>query len=247
MKLLVIEDEPKTQHQIIQFLMEYNDSWIIEDECDNIEEAIYLLKTKSKYDLVLADIELTDGNLMNVLDQFPLTVPIIFITAYNQYMQRAFEVNSISYLTKPIKKIELFKALDKFQKISKDVTSNDLKDLLVYIKQQKEYKQKFLAQLSNKLVIVDIKDIAFFEIEDGVIFINTLKDRLMLKERSLDDIEEVLDPNSFMRVNRSSIVNKEHIIEIKPYDKNSIMINTSNKWIKSSQKKTVEFRKWITQ
>ena len=250
MRILIIEDEKKMRDKLLSCVETYNSQWEIAGQFEAISDALSFLKNNPNIDLILSDIELADGNIMQAIGQFPLKIPIIFITAYNQYLQEAFQANSIHYITKPFNYEQIENALKKFEQLRQDFKAFQIKDigkLLSKIQNQTHYfKSRFLSQQGRRLVVLEAKNISFFEAEQGVVFAYCKEKRMLLKEKSLQQLEELLNPYNFFRINRHQIVHKNYIQGIEPFDKNSIAIKLKQgKTLKTSQGKTKDFRLWL--
>lgn len=202
MRILLIEDEIPAAKRLSNLLKEIEPSASILDTIDSVETAVKWLKIHAEPDLIFMDIHLADGNSFLVFEQVELKCPIIFATAYDEYAIKAFKVNSIDYLLKPIDKTELQSALFKFKNSRDRNKSIDLKNLINSIKnEKKEYKQRFLVRISDRLVPINTVDVCYFFAEDKMVFLQTETHKYPI-DFTLDQLEEMLDPQLFFRFNR---------------------------------------------
>ena len=202
MRILLIEDEIPAAKRLSNLLKEMEPSTIILDTIDSVETAVKWLKIHAEPDLIFMDIHLADGNSFLIFEQIELKCPIIFATAYDEYAIKAFKVNSIDYLLKPIDKTELQSALTKFKNSRNTNETLDFKQLISSIKnEKKEYKQRFLVRISDRLVPINTSDVCYFYAEDKMVFLQTEQNKYPI-DFTLDQLEELLDPQSFFRINR---------------------------------------------
>ena len=166
MRVLIIEDESLAAKRIMKMVNEQEPDFIIEGVMDSIETSVAWLNTNPHPDLILMDIELADGQSFEIFNQVDVTSTIIFTTAYDEFAIRAFKVNSIDYLLKPIDPEELKRSFDKFKEIHKSsITSPKLDlDMIVTALRGKDqvYKQRFLVKQGQRLIPIDMHEIAFF-------------------------------------------------------------------------------------
>lgn len=252
-KVLIIEDEIPARKKLKRFIEELNEPITIINELGTIEEAIAFLETKPKLDLILSDIELQDGNAFTIYTKVTCSCPIIFTTAYNQFLMDAFETNGIEYLLKPFSFERFKKAWDKFLVLRKtDTPESDiitkLNQIINQPKEAKTTKKRFTINTSKEIYFLETQDILFFTAEEGVVFaIDLHSKKHLLTQTTLKEIEDTLDESDFFRINRSELVNKKHIIKIEKYSKNNLAIKLSGyeKHLVTSQSNTKAFRDWI--
>ncbi|UKB77821.1 LytR/AlgR family response regulator transcription factor [Chryseobacterium sp. MEBOG07] len=251
-KVVIIEDEIPARNKLKRFINELDESVEIVAEIDKVEEAIAFFKN-SNVDLIFSDIELLDGNAFEIYNQVDISSPIIFTTAYDQFLMNAFESNGIEYLLKPFSKDRFQKAWNKFLLLKS--TASEQQDVLVKLQQMlnnnhpgKNYKKRFTISSHQGIYFINTEDIAFFEAEEGIVFaVDTAGKKNLLNESTLKEIEKQVDPLAFFRINRSELVQKKHIERIERYNKNtlSIKIKGYKDHLITSQSNTSSFRKWI--
>jgi DNA-binding LytR/AlgR family response regulator len=223
MKTIIIEDERLAAERLEELIKEIDPSIEISAKLPSVEQSINYLK-QTKPDLILLDIQLEDGLSFSIFEKIEVDVPIIFTTAFDQYAIKAFKLNSIDYLLKPIKKEELREALSKY----KNIKTSYLMDFEEIIKsiQNKEnsYKKRFLIQYGQKIRKVEIDEVAYFYAMEKNVFLITSCGNTFPIDFTLDKLQEVIDPEGFFRINRKMIVGFDAIKNMIPYSRSRIRI-----------------------
>lgn len=206
MRVLIVEDEAPAVRRLKTLLQEIDSNMEVVAVLDSIESSVKWLAQNGLPDLIFMDIHLSDGNSFLIFEQTEVKSPVIFATAYDEYAVRAFKVNSIDYLLKPIEKGELERALSKYRLFSgQDQHLVDMREVLNSIKSgKKEYKQRFLVKSSDRLIPVPADQVRYFCAEDKVVFLQT-EDKKYIIDFTLDQLEELLDPKKFFRLNRKYV------------------------------------------
>jgi len=251
-KIAIIEDEIPARRKLKRFLDELEVMTEVVAEIDTVKTAVEFLKN-TKVDLIFSDIELLDGNAFEIYSNVTVSCPIIFTTAYDQFWMNAFESNGIAYLLKPFSRERFQKAWDKFLLFKKSPSSenellNNLTKLIEKNFKEKSFKKRFTVHIRQGIYFLDIENISFFEANDSVVYaFDTTGKKYLLNESTLKEIEEELNPSHFFRINRSELINKQHIEKIERYDKNTlaVKIKGNEKYLKTSQSSTSAFRAWI--
>lgn len=256
MKVLIVEDEPLTFQRIKNILGELKPDWTILPNIQTVKELSGFLDVDTSFDLIFCDIHLADGLSFSALKGRNLDVPIIFITAYDQYALNSFDHYCLDYVLKPIDAQRLEKAIEKVEKVrqkgvSEKIPNGFIENLLSKY-QQKNYKRRFLAKSGNKLHFVPVENIACFYVENGLTYVEeNLSGRKSIIDLSLQELENhLLDPVRFYRINRSMIVNIDHLVEMKPYINGRLLLNISSqnqKKIIVARERVNEFKTWINQ
>ena len=253
MKILIVEDEPNAARQLKELIVACETSATFEPDIDNVEDAISWFQSGKTADLVFMDIHLSDGLAFQIFESLETFVSIIFTTAYDQYAIKAFEVNSIDYLLKPISKEKLEKALSKAKKQRQFQPLNlahlNLERLQKMFSETKIYKENFLVPFRGKLLPVPAKDFAWFEIKNSVI-IGTRFDKtsLILEERSLDELTKLVNPEYFYRSNRQFLINRTAIKEVAQYFNGKLhvtMFPAPSEAVVISREKSSDFKEWM--
>lgn len=249
MKLLIIEDEPASAQRLKNLAEEIDPGIIILEILDSIASAMDWFNNHTEPDLILSDIHLADGLSFEIFKEVSISCPVIFTTAYDQYAIQAFKVNSIDYLLKPIKKTELTEALRKFKKIQPSSARIDLSLLTSMIdKAGKDYLKRLMIRIGQQIKVIEVKDIAYFYIEEKIVFaVSFTKDRHPM-DISLDQLEKQLDPERFFRINRAFIISLASIETMLTYSKARIKIKLKPPCeVESitSTERSAEFRDWL--
>ncbi|TGV03528.1 LytR/AlgR family response regulator transcription factor [Flavivirga rizhaonensis] len=251
MKVIIVEDELAASEQLTYLINNIDPSIEILTVLDSVKSAIDYFSNPTEAVLVFMDIHLADGISFEIFEQVTINIPIIFTTAYDQYAIKAFKVNSIDYLLKPINEEELSSSIKKFKtKANIDTTSYDNIQQLVQLMKSKSqvFRTTFLVHQRDELIPVKVEDIAYFYIESSIIKAVTLKNQTYILDKKLEDIENELDPFKFHRVNRQVIVNKNAINNIKFYFNGKLILNVNPPFkerIVISKAKSSEIKEWI--
>jgi DNA-binding LytR/AlgR family response regulator len=219
---------------------------------DSIRSTVDWLRTNDSADLILMDIELADGQSFEVFNLIDVKAPVIFTTSYDEYALKAFKVNSVDYLLKPVQTEELQAALAKYKKMA-DTGKPDvnIESLVNQIKQQlqpKEYRKRFLVKHAQKLVSVDVEEIAYFYSDGRLNFFKTFDNKKFVVDYTMDELEEMLDPVAFFRISRSFFVAINAIDKIDDYFGNRLILQLNpavDKEALVSREKVSDFKKWM--
>jgi two-component system LytT family response regulator len=250
MKILIIEDELLVAKDLENLLRRIETTAQIQSILSSVEASRKWLASHPQPDLILSDIQLSDGISFEIFENYPVSCPIIFTTAYDDYAIRAFKLNSIDYLLKPVDGKELAAALSKYKSLStENVLADQLKSLMSGWNQQqhKKYKERFLTLHRNTLVPVVQQDIAFFQKEE-LIHLHTMNnEKLICEHQTLDEIESLLNPEIFFRINRQFIIHIQSVGRIKTTHKGlTIQLKPPfNNEMDISREKAAAFKKWI--
>lgn len=220
MKILIIEDETPALNRIKKMVLEVEPSIEILDTADSIELSVQLIeKYKDTMDLILMDIELADGQSFEIFNLTEVNCPVIFTTAYDEFALKAFKVNSIDYLLKPIDKMELKTAFQKFKTIQKSASNVDaLKEMLAQISAPKnKFKERFLVKLGERLISVATNEIAYFLSKDKLTYLITKNNNKYVVDYTLEELGNMLDRKHFFQINRQFIVAINSITNIHNY------------------------------
>ncbi|MDZ4840319.1 MAG: LytTR family DNA-binding domain-containing protein [Bacteroidota bacterium] len=255
MKAIIVEDEAliaKGLHQLIK--TNAPDIEIVE-VLDSIGKAKEYLKTNGQPDLMFLDIQLSDGVSFDLFDEFEISCPVIFTTAYDEYAIRAFEVNSIGYLLKPVDAEELNKTLAKLRKINEvpDMYVQQLQNMLNTVKnpnsESESFKERFMVHEGKSLVPVHISNVACFTKSELIFLITREGKQHLVDYDALDALENLLNPDTFFRANRQYIVHIDSVGVIKPHfsGKLQVQLKTPNPiTLEISREKASQFKAWLT-
>lgn len=251
MKVLIVEDETAASENLTGMLMELDSSIEILAVKESVQQTVSWLNANAEPDLIFMDIHLSDASAFSIFDQIEVKTPIIFTTAYDEYAIDAFRVNSIDYLLKPVQMNDLRRALKKFMMLNKiDVIEYLQRMMSLNPKtEHKEYKKSLLVPHKDKLIPIDLTDVACIHSTDR----NTqlfLKDgRVMQYNKSLDQIMLGLNPSEFVRANKQYIVAKSVIKELVVWFDSRLLVHVGvdiPEPMYISKNKAAEFKNWLT-
>jgi len=256
MKIVIVEDEPYAEQELLRLIKKSGREFELLNTMDSVEDSIQWFSNNDHPDLVFLDIQLADGLSFDIFNEIELKSAVIFTTAYDEFAIRAFELNSIDYLLKPVKSDALETALKKFEKMKKDMSATktglqeeNLQQLL-QLMSARNYKNRFLTKMGDQIKSIDIKDTAYFKAEDNLVFLLGTDGRKYIIEYTLEQLEGILDPGRFFRLNRTFIValssikktskyfNSRLVVELEPPDEDQVLI---------SRAKAKEFLEWLDQ
>ena len=250
MRTIIIEDEKPAAEKLQKAILKTNNGIEVAAVLNNIQSATEWLQQYPMPDLIFMDIELSDGLSFKIFEQVTITCPIIFITAYDEYWQEAFEHNSIDYLLKPVKQDKLEASLKKYETL-KQYFSQNLQQLL--LQQQRPtattaYKKRFLVKRGVDYISIKTEDIAYFYATHKLVCMVDNKNQKFILDQSLADIEKQLDPVQFYRVNRKYLIQLSAIKKIKAYAKSKLLLEVEPviaDEIIISQESVAAFKEWM--
>jgi DNA-binding LytR/AlgR family response regulator len=254
MKAIIIEDEILIAQELQNKIRSVSNDVDIIETLPSLKTARKWFMANAEPDLIFMDIQLSDGVSFELFDTYQLSCPIVFTTAYDEYAIRAFKVNGVDYLLKPIDEEELKRAIDKCRDIieSKTKFPADIKQLVQKLSQpqlsQSLYKEKFIVNFRHQWIPVKTTDIAFF-MKENIHYIYTFSgEKHILDFTTMEEIEELLDPARFYRANRQFIVNIDAIQSVMPHEnqKLSLTLKAPLKMeVDISREKAPAFKKWF--
>ena len=248
MKALVIEDESLAARHLLRLLHDIGNIEVI-SVLDSIAAAEEWFRDNVHPDLVFMDIHLADGSAFVIFEHVTISCPVIFTTAYDEYAIKAFKVNSIDYLLKPITRGAIEKALDKLKNLAgMNLVQTELLQFLSQYKKEKSYKTHFLIPVKgSKLVPLQTKEIACICIEDGLVKAKTYDGKGFILENTLDELGTMLNPVDFFRANRQFIISKNAVREISFWFNSRLSVDLKipvSEKILISKLRASEFREW---
>jgi DNA-binding LytR/AlgR family response regulator len=251
MRVVIIEDEHLSAQRLAAMLKRYDMDIDVLAEIPSVAEAVVWFKENKDPDLVFMDIHLEDGQSFSIFEQINLHVPVIFTTAFDEYTIKAFKVNSVDYLMKPLNYEELAAAIEKFKRIyaEKEESGTSLEQLIQSMqKKEPEYRSRFLISIGSRLMTVNIEDVQYFYSADKITFLVTKDNHRYPIDFSLDKLAQMLDPKDFYRINRQMMVKLAAIENIHVYSKGRIkldLIPAMKEEVFVSLDKVVEFKEWL--
>jgi DNA-binding LytR/AlgR family response regulator len=229
MKTLIIEDEKAALRNLKAVMQEVNTDFEIVGEVDSIFDGVEWFRTHPMPELVFMDIHLADGSAFDICAQVDITCPIIFTTAYDEYALRAFKVNSVAYLLKPISRTDLQEAMHKLELLDgqvKEEKQPDLSAIIRSLKKEENYKTHFLMPVKgDKLLPVSVEAIQYFYISNGLVKAVDSEGKEFVLSQSLDELAEQLNPHDFFRANRQFIVSRKAVSDISLWFNGRLAIN----------------------
>ncbi len=253
MKVIIIEDEEPAAQKLKMLLSELSEPVEVLDCLDSVSQAAEWFSTHEQPDLIFMDIRLADGLSFEIFDLVPIKSPVIFTTAYNEYALKAFKVNSIDYLLKPIDPGELHRAMDKFKTL---FSGSDLQEPNIQSGMQKllaqlasSHKTRFFIKVGQHYRSIPVQEIESFFVQEKSTFLMNLEGKTLDIDYSLDQLAEMLNPELFFRVNRSYLVNINWIKDVLIYSGSRLKIKLAsgkyNEPILVSRDKVSDFKKWM--
>lgn len=247
-KILIVEDEVPAAKRLAKMLAEVTPEMEITAVCDSIESTLLYLRSNPVPDLIFLDIQLGDGLSFTIFSQLDLHCPVIFTTAYNEYVFKAFELNSIDYLLKPISRDGLSKSIEKYKKLHQP-TIPDLSFLANLIDATKpNFKQRFLVNAGASILSLPTSEVAYFYSVEKSTFIAAVNGKSYAVDYSLDKLETVVSSTDFFRVNRQYLVSMTAIKRISIQSKSRMKLTlepVSADEVCVSNARTHEFRQWL--
>jgi two-component system, LytTR family, response regulator LytT len=251
MTILIIEDEEPAYRRLQKMLKELEPGHILLNQIVSVSSAVKWFNENEAPDLVISDIQLSDGISFEVFKQVNVKCPVIFTTAYDQYAIEAFKVNSIDYLLKPVKKEELEIAVAKFKSLSAQTAtpSIDINKLLQSLQPAgNDYKKRFVVRYGEHIKTIDIEEVVYFYTEDKATFLCTKDARRFVVDFNLDTLDSMLDPKVFFRINRQYIISIHSIGEMFAYSKSRVLIKlqppAKHETIVSTER-SADFKHWL--
>lgn len=253
MKVLIIEDERAAVRSLKNILSQVDASIEVVDVLEGIADTVEWFAVNPMPDLIFMDIHLSDGSSFELFDRINITCPIIFTTAYDEYALRAFKVNSVDYLLKPICVDDVRKALDKLDALtssSRTEAMDNIRDMVSALRRTSQYRSHFLIpSKGDKLIPLDVADVLYFYIDEGAVYAVTTHNEKLLIPHTLDEVAASIDPSVFFRVNRQYIISRSAVKDLAVWFTGRLVVNltvdTGEKIIVSRQKVS-DFKDWFS-
>lgn len=246
---MIIEDEQHAGERLQQLLIGLDQRAEVLSILESVKEAVQWFQTNTPPDLMFLDIHLADGSSFEIFNEVTIDCPVVFTTAYDQYALKAFEVNSVDYLLKPIDKDDLSRALKKFEKQYARKDRFDYSALTQLINRPTEnYKQRFLVNKGSSLVPVSTSEIAYIHTDNGLVYLKTLSNVRYVLNYKLEELEQMLDPKTFFRANRQFITSSASILKVHPFFNGKLKIEVQPSFpsdIVVSRLKATDFKAWL--
>ncbi|WP_295117094.1 LytTR family DNA-binding domain-containing protein [uncultured Chitinophaga sp.] len=258
MKILIVEDEELAVKKIRKTLASVDSTAEVAGVTDSIRATVEWLENNPSPDLILMDIELSDGQSFEIFNRVKVKASVIFTTSYDEYALKAFKVNSIDYLLKPVQKEDLDAALQKYHQLkdhyatgaapNAQVNMDNLARELFQKLQQKDFRKRFLVKNAQKLVSIEVEDIAYFFSDGRLNFFKTFDNKKFVVDYTMDELEEMLNPETYFRISRSFFISVNSVSQIHEYFGNRLMLQLKPEVDKEalvSREKVADFKKWM--
>lgn len=244
-KTIIIEDEKPAARKLERLLSLFTDLELVAT-INSVEEGIQWFSENPHPDLIFSDIVLGDGLSFDIFEKIPTKSFIIYTTAFDQYTLKAFKLNSIDYLLKPIMEEDLQKAIDKFKSFLPSEGVRNIHEIKSLIKEEKQKLSRILVKIGYNLKIVQTDEVSCFYSENKIVYLQT-KERVFPTDFTLDELQEVLDDKCFFRVNRQLIINSNYIknIHTSPYYKVEMEFQPTEE-ITVSRDRVKDFKDWLS-
>jgi two-component system LytT family response regulator len=252
MKTVIIEDEIFASQALQNLIQKVDASIEVLAVLQSIDESVEWFRTNPVPDLVFADIHLSDGSSFVIFDEVSITCPVVFTTAYDEYALKAFEVNSIDYLLKPIAQKDLERAINKYKNMTANpgINAEMITKLIANLKNEsRKYNPYFLVPQKDKLIPLATTDIACIYIDEKIVKAVTYADQTYYLDKTLDEITALLNPDEFFRANRQYIIARKAVKSLATWFGGKMAVNLSvvmPEKITVSKQKVSEIKKWFS-
>jgi two-component system, LytTR family, response regulator LytT len=252
MQILILEDEEQALNRLQKLIAEVMPDAVVAGYAVSVQGAVEWLENNVMPDLIFMDIQLADGNSFQLFNKVKINCPVIFTTAYEDYALQAFKVNSVDYLLKPIDKMDVKRAFDKLKLLqgSRSFTVDYSEILKTIQPPDKKYKDRFIIKLGDTIKSISLPDVAYFYTENKANFVCTNEGKRFPVDFNLDQIEQMVNPKNFFRINRQFIIGHHAIEEMKAHTRSRVIVKLSP----PSKLDTVvaidratDFRNWLSE
>lgn len=250
MRTIIIEDENLTAKRLQGLLHKYDPGIDVLAVLPSVKEAVAWLQEHVMPELIFMDIHLEDDLAFTIFEKVPLRVPVIFTTAYDEYMIQAFKVNSVDYLLKPVNYDELVQALEKYKSLhAQQHVPPDMEKLLALIgKKDQEYKSRFMITVGTRIKSIETHEIAYFYSEEKLTFMVTKEGQTLPIDYSLDKLSTLLNPRDFFRISRQFIVSFQSITNVLTHIKGKLKLELQPKSkfeVLVTGDRMTDFKEWL--
>lgn len=252
MKVLIIEDEMHAARRLESLIREVIPDVAVAGTADSVKSSVKWLNNHPAPDLIFMDIQLGDGLSFEIFEMIDIQSPVIFTTAYDEYALKAFKVNSIDYILKPVDKAELQTAIAKFDRLtykqpgSAQKITESISKVVELI--SRKYKERFVVKVGEHLRTIEVKDVDYFFSADKVTFCHTQDGRNHIIDFTLDQLEGMVDPTRFFRINRKYLVGAGAIKDIVNYTNSRLKLvlpGAKSEDCVVARERVQEFRQWL--
>ncbi len=248
MNVIIVEDEATAIHKLELLLGRINPEINVIARLNTVRDTADWIRQHDQPEIGFFDIQLSDDLSFEIFQQCQVNFPVIFITAYDDYLLKAFELNSIHYLLKPVNEDKLRQAIKKFNNLKEHFIHQRVKDLLSGYPISNPSKRKIIAKKGVDYIPVDINDVAYFFSEHKMSFLKRKTGELLTIDQTLMELEEMLDSTTFFRANRQYIVHINSIVKFRSGDQSKLeleVLPSTPEKIKVAKERAREFKEWI--
>lgn len=248
MKVLIIEDETRAANRLAKLVGQISPEAEIITKLESVRDSIHFLNANPALDLIFADIQLADGLSFEIFKKVEINCPIIFTTAYDQYAIEAFNTNGIDYLLKPVEEERLKQALEKIKRLSPKQDINEIINLIARNSMVvKKYKNRFMVRVGDQIKTVSTEDVKAFYSFDRATFILTQTHHNYIIDYTLDQLEDMLNPEHFFRVNRKHYLNLNACKQIYAWSNSRLKIEVEglDDEVVVARERVNKFKEWL--
>ncbi len=249
MQVLIIEDEKMAANQLEKLAKSVNSEIEVLSKIDTVTDSVKWLSSHDAPDVIFMDIQLADGLSFEIFDHITVDAPVIFTTAYDEYALKAFKVNSIDYLLKPIDEDELMEALNKLIKVRPPGSTNPTDQIAKAMEMlSNKYKQRFLVKTGEHIKSIPTNEITYFFSRDKASYCHTNEQKNYLIDYPLETLESKVDPEQYFRINRKYIISVGAIKDIISYSNSRlkvVLIHAQDEDVIVSRDRVSSFKAWL--
>ncbi|MFO0322893.1 MAG: LytR/AlgR family response regulator transcription factor [Bacteroidota bacterium] len=249
MKAIIIEDEKLSAEHLCNLIKRIDASIEVVEIFDSVKKSIASFQKGSKADVLFVDVHLADGLSFDIFSKISIDTPIIFTTAYDEYAIKAFKLNSVDYLLKPIGSEDLKVAIEKFKKTKNQHQINIIENITnAYQSINKQYKNRFMVKLGDNIISIKTEDIFFFIAEDGITLLVNSAGKRYAVDYTLDQLESLVSPELFFRINRKVLLAMNAVQKVNTYFNSRLKINSDlldDESAVVSRERVSDFKAWL--
>ncbi len=248
LKVLIIEDEQPALEHLVNSCARLNIPVQIMGTTSSVRESIAWLQQNPSPDLIFMDVQLNDGLSFHIFLHCTITAPVIFVTAYDQYITEALSNNGIYYLLKPLDDEQLQQAIHKYQTFRSHFLQNYTQLLEFFTQQLSQPRSRIVVKKGNEYLALPLEDTAYFFTESKLVYVVNRENKKFMVNKTLTELEAGLDKRRFFRANRQCIINIDFIAKFRPTERSKIQIDLtlpSHEEITVSQENAAQFREWV--
>lgn len=249
LNVLIIEDEAKAARELAKMITAIDQDIQVLAILDSVEQSLDWFAANKHPDLILSDIQLADGLCFEIFSQVSIKSPVVFCTAFDEFLMKAFDTNAISYLLKPITSDKLAKALEKLKAMKLALEQNETHNLSGLLQELKyQYKTALLVNFKEKIIPIQVKDIAYFYLDTSIVRIVTLTNQQYYLTSTLEELEKSMDPQLFYRTNRQFLINRSAVLNAERFFARKLVVKLvvdTPETVIVSKAKASEFLQWM--